>query len=251
MEWLLSPIDPLRAHEVGLAVSWHGRLMVLGWGVVAPLSVLGARFYKIMPGQDWPRELDNRTWWHGHLIGAAVIALCTLVGLAIMWSPERKLDHPHVILGYVLMLVLAAQVLMGVLRGSKGGPTAPAPDGSLRGDHYDMTRRRRLFEAAHKAGGYVALALGVAVMLLGLWSANAPVWMWLALVSWWAVLVAAFVALQRRGMAIDTYQAIWGDDPGHPGNGMPPHGWGMRRPGDDTEGEGNVRRDRGHGLRNP
>ena len=58
MEWLLSPIDGARAHEVGFAVSWHARTMVLGWGVIAPLAVILARFFKILPGQDWPRALD-------------------------------------------------------------------------------------------------------------------------------------------------------------------------------------------------
>ena len=52
MDWLLAPIDPTRAHEVGLAISWHARLMVLGWGILAPLAVIIARFFKVMPGQD-------------------------------------------------------------------------------------------------------------------------------------------------------------------------------------------------------
>jgi hypothetical protein len=37
-----------------------------------------------------------------------------------------------------------------------------------------------------------------------------------------------WVTLQRRGLAVDTYQAIWGPDPQHPGNATPP-GWGMNR----------------------
>ena len=50
MEWLLAPIDQARAHEIGLGVAWHGRSMVLAWGVLAPLAVLIARFYKVLPG---------------------------------------------------------------------------------------------------------------------------------------------------------------------------------------------------------
>jgi hypothetical protein len=43
IEWLLAPVDPLRAHDVGLAVAWHGRLMVAAWGVLLPLGVATAR----------------------------------------------------------------------------------------------------------------------------------------------------------------------------------------------------------------
>ncbi|MGL4239726.1 MAG: cytochrome b561 domain-containing protein, partial [Beijerinckiaceae bacterium] len=107
-----------------------------------------------------------------------------------------------------------------------GGPTEP----SVRGDHYDMTARRRAFEHLHKSAGYLALALGVAAIVTGLWQANAPRWMWIALAAWWGLFLAAFVALQRRGLAFDTYQAIWGPDACHPGNARRPIGWGVRRP---------------------
>jgi hypothetical protein len=59
MDWLLAPIDATRAHEVGFAVSWHARSMVLAWAVLAPLAVVIARYFKVLPGQDWPRELDR------------------------------------------------------------------------------------------------------------------------------------------------------------------------------------------------
>jgi hypothetical protein len=50
-----------------------------------------------------------------------------------------------------------------------------------------------------------------------------------ALALWWLALIALWVTLQRQGRAIDTYQAIWGPDPKHPGNAVPPTGWGVRR----------------------
>lgn len=248
MDWLLASIDPSRAHEVGAAVSWHGRFMVLGWGVLAPLAVLVARFFKVMPGQDWPRELDKPTWWRSHWIGQSLVFALTIAALFLVLPSDLSTMGLHGWLGYAVVLGVVAQVLLGLLRGSKGGPTAPGPDGSLRGHHYDMTPWRRMFEALHKAIGYAMLALGAATILLGMWAANAPIWMWLALAIWWPMLIAAFIVFQNKGMAIDTYQAIWGDDPRHPGNQRPAPGWGMRRLG-DQEGESDVRRDRGDGLR--
>jgi hypothetical protein len=120
------------------------------------------------------------------------------------------------------------QFLSGWLRGSKGGPTAPAADGSLNGDHYDMTRRRKLFEAAHKSVGYLGLLLSTAAVGSGFWLVNAPRWMPLIWSTWWLMLAAVWVVLQRRDFAVDTYQAIWGPDAQHPGNRLATN-WGMRR----------------------
>ncbi len=41
--------------------------MVLSWSVFLPLGMLAARYFKVTPGQDWPRVLDNKLWWRTHL----------------------------------------------------------------------------------------------------------------------------------------------------------------------------------------
>jgi hypothetical protein len=106
------------------------------------------------------------------------------------------------------------QFLAGWLRGTKGGPSEP----QMRGDHYDMTTHRLIFEYVHKSVGYLALGLAAGTILTGLWTANAPYWMWLMLGLWWLVLLAAALVLQARGRYVGSYQAIWGPDPVHPGN---------------------------------
>lgn len=217
-EWLFSPIDPGRSHEVGFAISWHARLMVLGWGVLAPLAVLVARFFKVMPQQDWPRQLDNQTWWRGHWMGQTIVLGLTALGFALVMPPNFAEMTLHRWMGYSVILGLLVQVGLGLARGSKGGPTAPAPDGSLHGDHYDMTMRRRAFEWAHKSLGYGLLGLAAATIIVGLWDANGPKWMWVTLIGWWGMFAILFRTFQKRGMAVDTYQAIWGPDPVHPGN---------------------------------
>ena len=239
MDWLLAPIDAARAHEVGFAVSWHARSMLLAWGVLAPLAVLVARYFKVLPGQDWPRELDNRFWWRSHWMGQGAVVLLSLFGLGLILGVAGEAGL-HGRLGYALLCLMGLQILLGIFRGSKGGPTAPAPDGSLRGDHYDMTPWRVAFEWSHKLTGYAALALAAIVIAAGLWEANAPRWMWIVIAGWWACLLAAAAILQARGLAVDTYQAIWGPDPRHPGNRRRPIGWGIRRM---NEGGEHVRRD--------
>ena len=194
-EWLLSPIDPDRAHVVGVAVSWHGRSMVLAWGVLAPLAVIAARFFKILPGQDWPRTLDSQVWWRSHWMAQTLVLLLSLLGLALIFPDRNGAAGLHGWLGYAVLAGATIQVGLGIFRGSKGGPSSPAPDGSPRGDHYDMTLWRRMFEAIHKAVGYVVVLLALATIVLGLWAANAPVWMWASLSVWWVAVAVVFVSL--------------------------------------------------------
>jgi hypothetical protein len=215
IDWLLTPLDTARAHDVSAAVAWHGRLMTMAWGALVPLGVLAARYFKVAPGQRWPEELDNKSWWRTHLACQYFAGCLTLAGLGIvLFGGSGGSGAIHRLLGWSVATFAAAQFLAGWLRGTKGGPT----ERELRGDHYDMTLRRRVFEAAHKALGYAALALGAAAILSGLHAANAPRWMWLLLPGWWAVLAAAAFWLHVRRPVVPTYQAIWGPDPIHPGN---------------------------------
>jgi hypothetical protein len=234
IDWLLSPIDPSRAHDLGGLVSWHGRLMVLAWAVLVPLGIIAARYFKVMPGQDWPRNLDNPLWWHAHRRLHYTAALATLAAIALILaagSPSSLTPSIwlHRFLGWAVLAILALQITSAWLRGSKGGPTSPAADGSLRGDHYDMTLRRRLFEHVHKFGGLLALLLALAATASGLWQANAPRWMWLVLADWSASLVVIVYWCERHMGALDTYQAIWGPDPALPGNRRHPIGLRVRR----------------------
>jgi cytochrome b561 len=219
--------------------------MVLGWGMLAPLAVLIARYFKVIPGQDWPRELDNQTWWRSHWIGHCIVVGLSICAFGLVLPTDFDTMTLHTQFGYAVLLLVLIQVVLGVFRGNKGGPAASKASGTPRGHHYDMTPRRLLFEALHKSLGYGLLTLAAATILLGLWQSNGPIWMWIALLSWWTFLVGVFVVLQKRGMAIDTYQAIWGTDPAHPGNTGKAPGWGVRRM---TQGEADVWRDRRDGV---
>ncbi len=224
MDWLLAPIDLSRAHDVPATLSWHARSMVVAWTVLVPLGVLSARYLKVTPRQNWPHELDNRTWWHLHRLFQYSAGVFMLVGLGLAFArPDVVASLTqnawlHRALGWVVIALAASQFITAILRGTKGGPTAPAPDGSLRGDHYDMTRRRVLFEFFHKNAGRLALILSVPVVISGLWQLNAPHWMWVVIGLWWVALCFAVAWAERRIGVRDTYQAIWGPDPVHPGN---------------------------------
>jgi hypothetical protein len=231
MEWLLGSVDPSRAHDIDMNTAWHGRFMVIAWAFVIPFGIFIARFAKVMPKQNWPQECDNRTWWHLHIwmqfAGAGIVVFAFWLILQV-----PALDTPafwHRVTGYAVLMAMAMQLIAGGMRGTHGGPTHPAPDGSWHGDHYDMTPRRCLFERVHKCVGYLSVGFAVAAIFFGIWAANGPRWMVIVIAAWWIMLAVAFALLQRRGLAIDTYQAIWGIDSVHPGNNRKPIGFGIRR----------------------
>lgn len=232
MAWLAAPLSGAATHEIAPSVYWHARLMVLAWGTLLPLGALVARYFKVISHQDWPHRLDDQRWWHAHrwLQWGGVLlmtaGLAVALGRSATGEPAAGAARWHAALGWAVAALAWLQVAGGLLRGSKGGPT----DRALRGDHYDMTLRRRWFERLHKALGWAALLLAGAVIGLGLAVADAPRWMAVALALWWAVLAALAWHWQRAGRCVDTYQAIWGPDPAHPGNRLAPIGWGVRRP---------------------
>lgn len=232
MEWLLSwlstPLSGATTHSIATWTAWHARLMVLSWGILVPVGVFAARFYKVLPTQNWPEELDNRNWWNAHRWFQGTAVLSMTAGLALAFGADRgesAAETVHVALGWFLCLAGWLQVLAGVFRGSKGGPT----DVLLRGDHYDMSPWRLWFERLHKGLGWVAVVVAVPTIALGLKVSDAPRWMAVVLIVWWTGLAVWFVRLQMRGRCIDTYQAIWGPDELHPGNRIQPIGWGISR----------------------
>ncbi|WP_354682148.1 cytochrome b561 domain-containing protein [Cupriavidus necator] len=228
-EWLSLPLSGTVGHQLVPWIAWHGRLMVLSWGLLLPLGIVIARFFKVLPGQAWPAVLDRKTWWRAHLWlqggGVAVMSAGVLLILGHSGMPGQ-LARWHHLAGWTLVSGAALQVLGGLLRGSKGGPTGVC----MRGDHYDMSARRVVFEWLHKCIGWTSLPVAVATIGAGLVLADAPRWMPLLLGAWWLMLAALALALQRAGLCIDTYQAIWGPDSRHPGNQRRPIGWGITRP---------------------
>ena len=219
-EWLLQPIDSTRMHDVGFQVAWHGRFMTFAWAILVPLGVVVARYYKITAKQDWPNVVDNRFWWRCHLIFQISASVLTIVALILMWQLRdfKWTGSYHFLLGWLIAALAAAQLIGGFLRGSRGGPEDLASKGSLRGDHYDMTRRRLVFEVFHKTVGYCVLIVAQIAVLTGMWNANAPHWMWIVLSVWWCLLTIAVLWLKDHSRRPGTYQALWGPDPIHPGN---------------------------------
>ena len=234
LEVALQPINAANHRALDMNIAWHGRLMVVAWLGLLPIGVLIARFYKVTPGQNWPQQLDNPFWWHSHRIlqysGIAVMVIALYFVIRVGSDSADVVARVHRLLGWTVIILACAQLCSGLLRGSKGGPTEQTDNQApLSGDHYDMSVRRKIFEYVHKILGYTVLALALVTVLLGLWIAVAPLWMWFCLGCWCVVYTVVFARLQMQGRCFDTYQAIWGPELHHPGNRLRPIGWGIKR----------------------
>ncbi len=216
--WALTPISGADDHAIEPVLAWHGRLMVASWGVILPVGVTIARYFKVTPRQDWPRQLDNKFWFYNHRrlqwLGVATMSLALVFALQRSGENSSAAASAHRLIGWMVVAAGWTQVAATWFRGTKGGPTEP----ELRGDHYDMTPRRVAFEALHKCLGWTAIAFAAAGMFLGLVITDAPRWMPLTLALWWIVYGASAGGLQAKGWRVDTYRAIWGPDPSLPGN---------------------------------
>lgn len=207
-------------------IIFHVCLMLLAWGLLVPLGIVIARYFKVLPGQDFPRELDDQFWWNWHRIlqyGGMLAAVAALI--PVLRAHRDGINDWHSAVGFAALGLGWLQVLSGVLRGSKGGPVdddgRPNPLEKIRGDHYHMTLRRRIFEFVHKTGGYLAVLAGCAAVALGLVAVGAHWVAWLAFACWLGALTGWFTRLQKSGRWVDTHVAIWGPDKRHPGQPRP------------------------------
>lgn len=209
--WLLAPIDVDAQHMVSAEISWHGRFMTLAWGICIPIGIFIARYLKVLPNQNWPEELDNKFWWHSHLFLQQFGGLAMLVGFFLVAQDGLSFGASiHNTTGTLIVLFGAMQIISGYLRGSKGGPTDVTADGSNFGDHYNMTKRRVVFETIHKLIGYTILIAGFVTIILGLIKANAPNWMWVSLTLFWLTMLLLSLFFERSDLKKTSYAAIWG-----------------------------------------
>jgi hypothetical protein len=185
----------------------HAGFMIIAWGVFVPFGVIIARYFKITRQQDFPAHLDNGFWWNWHRGLQYVGAVLSTIGFVAMVSMVGfKLDSTHTQIGMIVVVIGWLQLLSGWFRGSKGGPTEP----TMRGDHYDMSFRRHVFQWLHKSLGWSVLALAFSAIWTGMSLMGFPNIAFVLLSAAAGVFVIAAVILQQQGRQVSTYRAIWG-----------------------------------------
>lgn len=214
--------DPIPIH-------WdnHAMLMFGLWFVLVPVSVMLLRFGKIRPRTyGIPRGTSKWAWpelpWslHKHLL-YTVIGLATFGAAFAMVLSGGFSGTLHAWFGSATVVFALLQGLSAWFRGSHGGRKDPGADpdnrGTWGGDHFDMTPRRRWFEAYHKTAGYFTLFCAGGAVATGL----AQFWMPAIAVAFGTIVLAALVLAvwcQGAGLNHDTYQSVYGSHPLHPHN---------------------------------
>ncbi|WP_287979277.1 divalent metal cation transporter [Sphingomonas sp.] len=103
-------------------------LGIIGTGLLAIPVLAGSAAYAVGESRGWKCGLDQRPW---EAIGFySVIALATLLGIAIDWSsiePMNALFWSAVINGVVAVPIMAAMMVVVSRRGQMGKFTASRP----------------------------------------------------------------------------------------------------------------------------
>jgi hypothetical protein len=210
-----------------IEIHWdlHAWLMFGIWFGLVPFGILSIRYLKTRP-VPWGLPRGGGlfdpiyVWWVMHLCSLYAAIGLSLAGLGLAMVVSGGFSGSlHSYFGIGTILLGSLQIIAAWMRGSHGGKNHPQsdPDDSAtwRGDHYDMTQRRRWFEAYHKTGGYFALLLALGAVVSGLMQ----FWMPLIALLLAALLIGVFalvVVFERMGYRHDTYQAVFGNHRGHP-----------------------------------
>lgn len=212
-----------------IEINWHyhAMLMVGIWFVLVPLCILSIRYGKPKPKPKGIRveiRLSNPEWWwfSMHKFGLYIAIGLAVAGAAVALTVSRGFSGSvHSVFGILTVVFGCLQILSAWLRGKHGGryyfTADPKDPATWRGDHYDMTPRRRKFEAYHKTAGYFAGFCAVGAVASGLMQFRMP---WLAgavLIAVLLILVAC-VVFEYKGLRYDGYRAAFGNDADHPYN---------------------------------
>ena len=207
--------------------NYHAYLMTFVWIVLVPLFILIIRFGKPRPtatGLHRKVAIYNKEWWwfssHKYGLGTAM-ALSVAGGVVAVTVSQGYSGTVHATFGLLAITLGIIQVVAGAVRGKHGGKNyytaKPDDPATWFGDHYNMTTRRRIFEAWHKNAGYFAAFCALAAVASGLMQYPIPAMKWL-LVSLILVVLCVAAYCDYIGIRHDGYRAAHGTDPEAPYN---------------------------------
>ncbi len=201
--------------------------MVFVWIILVPLCVTIMRFHKPRPVEKGIRRdvsLWHREWWFFsvHKFGLFLAMLLAVGGaVAAIIASGGFSGTVHAYFGIMTVLLGLGQIISSQMRGNRGGKYREGADphdpSTWRGDQYDRTPKRRLFEAYHKTTGYFTMLFALGAVGSGLMQYPMPLLTGAVLILFLAGL-AAWVVYEFKGRAYDGYRAAHGYGLEHPYN---------------------------------
>ncbi len=212
-----------------IEIHWdfHAYLMVFVWIFMVPLCILAIRFGKPRPtatGLHRKVAWYNPEWWWFtvHKYGLALAMTLSFAGGVVAVTVSKGFSGTvHSVFGILAVTLGVIQVLAGAVRGKHGGKNyytaKPDDPATWFGDHYNMTTRRRIFEAYHKNAGYIAGWCALGAVGTGLMQYPMP-WMLGIILFLLAVVAITAIVCDYIGIRYDGYRAAHGVDPEAPFN---------------------------------
>lgn len=207
--------------------NYHAVLMFGIWLVLVPLCIISIRYCRPKPAPYGIREeirLSNIAWWwfSVHKFGLYLAIGLSLGGLAVALTVSRGFSGSvHSLFEIITIIFGCLQVGSSWLRGTHGGRyyhnADPDDPTTWDGDHFNMTPRRRMFEAYHKTAGYFAGFFAVGAVATGLMQYPMPTLTGVMMITALVVLVLCIV-LEHQGRRYDGYRSVFGNNPDHPYN---------------------------------
>lgn len=207
--------------------NYHALLMVFVWVVLVPFCITVMRFHKPPPSEKGIRRdvsLWNPEWWFFsvHKYGLFFAMFLCLAGAAVAFTASGGFSGSvHAWFGTLTVLLGVGQIISSQMRGTRGGKyrdgANPDDPSTWRGDQYDRTPKRRMFEAVHKTCGYFTVLFAFGSVGSGLMQFNMPVLTVLFLIICFAWL-AVWTIYQFKGRDYDGYRVAHGYGLEHPYN---------------------------------
>jgi hypothetical protein len=198
---------------------YHAILMVAVWFVLVPICILVIRFGKPKPTEKGlhPKvSIWNACWWwfSVHKYGLIVAVSLALAGAIVAVTVSRGFSGSlHSFFGLATVALGCLQIMGGWLRGKHGGKNyytaKPDDPATWFGDHYNMTRRRRIFEAYHKTAGYFVYFFASGAVTTGLMQYPMP-GMAEFIIAMVLIAFGLAIVLEYKGFRYDGYRAAHG-----------------------------------------
>jgi hypothetical protein len=198
---------------------YHAILMVTVWFVLAPLCIIIIRFGKPKPtltGLHRQVAVKHIEWWwfSVHKYGLMFSVGLALAGAIVAVTVSQGFSGSmHSFFGLATVGLGCLQIMGGWLRGRHGGKNyfSAVPDDPKTwfGDHYNMTTRRRIFEAYHKTAGYFVYFFAAGAVASGLMQYPMP-WLGEFVVAMVLLAFVVSIVLEYKGFRYDGYRAAHG-----------------------------------------
>ncbi|KAM0901143.1 hypothetical protein ACQ4PT_020155 [Festuca glaucescens] len=153
------------------AERWHGLLSMMGWGVLLPIGIMVARYFR----------RQDPYWFYGHMavqgVGFLVGIAAVIIGFRLEDDDGLKNIDVHKAIGIAILAMSSLQVTAVLARPNK------------------MSKVRRFWNWYHHNIGRIAILLAIANVFLGLTIAkevSAYIVSYGVFVAVWVVAVAAF-----------------------------------------------------------